>query len=229
MPSKIENTLDLPKVREMVLASGEKAVLGFIEFELIKLAERINVSGNLTDGQVEFIARQLLGMYPNETIADFKICFERGSSGAYGKIWKLDGVEIGNWMKLYLDEKYKVVEAEMMKEKDNQYQAFKRGPTDWLQLWKEAIAKTDAEGGVKTQSQNLTFLSHVRAMTEKQMVQEGGTKPKYQPYPFTPASIIEQRELHIQWIQENHDTHTGKPLPSWMPEEEWLKLKQALK
>src|SRR5687768_8625592 len=79
LPSRIEATFDLPKVREMILATDEKTVAGFVEFELIKLAERINVGGNLTPAQIEFVALQLVGMYPNETIADFKICFERGA------------------------------------------------------------------------------------------------------------------------------------------------------
>jgi hypothetical protein len=217
----------------MVLASGEKSVLGFIEFELIKLSERINVGGNLTDNQIEFIASQLLGMYPNETIADFKLCFEGLAAGKYsrqGKLFKLDGVEIGQAMQMYLEDKYKVMESEMMKEKDDQYRTFKKGPTDWLQLWKEAVEKTDQEGGVKTQSANLTFLNHIRAITDKEIRQEGQETPKkYRPYPSTPASILEQRELHIQWIRENFDVYTGHKLPTWMPEDEWLKLKQALK
>lgn len=102
----------------MILATNEQTVAGFIEFELIKLAERINVGGNLTPGQIEFIATQLVGMYPNETIADFKICFEKGAAGAYGKIFKLDGIEVGQWVKAYLEEKYQVIENELMKEKE---------------------------------------------------------------------------------------------------------------
>lgn len=32
-------------------------------------------------------------------------------------------------------------------------------------------------------------------------------------------------ERHHQWIRENHDLHTGKPLPCWTEESEWLELK----
>lgn len=35
---------------------------------------------------------------------------------------------------------------------------------------------------------------------------------------------IQKRELHDRWIRENHDILTGKPLPCWTPEDEWLKL-----
>lgn len=220
----------------MILVTDEKNVCGFLEFELIKLAGRINVSGNLTDGQVEFIASQLVRAYPNESIADFKICFERGASGAYGKIFKLDGVEIGIWMsgirddegnvkqRGYLDEKYEVLENQLMKEKDNPYQRASTNP-DWLKLWADAVAKTDSEGGVKTKSQNLAILSNIRSITDKEIREEGQEKPKFKPHPYTPLSIIEERELHFQYIRENYDTYTGKPNANWMPEDEWRNKK----
>jgi len=196
LPKRIEGTFEVPKVREMILATSEKNVSGFIEFELIKLAERINVSGNLTTEQIEFIALQLIDQFPNESIADFKICFERGSSGAYGKIFKLDGVEVGAWMQKYLDDKYKVLENQLMKERDNQY---KRVPAnvDWLKLWADSVAKTDSEGGVKTKSQNITFLQHLRSMTPKEMETYGKEKPvKEEPYkPVSTTAEIQARQM----------------------------------
>src|SRR5688572_22713726 len=110
LPSKIEGTFDLPKVREMVSAASESHVLQFIETELVKLAALVNVSGNLTDFQVETIAKYLVDTYPNETIADFKICFTGGAMGKYGQIFRLDGIVITEWMRQYLEEKYKVME-----------------------------------------------------------------------------------------------------------------------
>ena len=172
----------------MILATDEKTVSGFVEFELIKLAERINVGGNLTPAQIEFTASQLVGMYPNETIADFKICFERGASGRYGKIWKLDGVEIGTWMsgtrdadgKIkqlgYLDEKYQVMEDQLMKEKDGHYKQPLQN-TDWLELWKAAIKESDKEGGVKTESKNISYLNNLRAITPQEIRKEGQETP----------------------------------------------------
>lgn len=205
LPTKIKGTFDLPKVREMVLATSEKTVQGFIEFELIKLAERINVSGNLTDGQVEFIARQLVGMYPNETIADFKLCFEGVAVGKYikqDKIFKLDGTEIGYAMGQYLDEKYEVMEDELMKEKDDLYKRDSQNK-DWLQLWKEAVEKTDQEGGVKTTSQNMTYLNHVRSITQKEIEAEGKEKPqKAKPIHFTDEQYMEDRNRRIREYQE---------------------------
>lgn len=182
LPSRIEQVFDVPKIWEMVHATGETNVQGFIEFELIKLAERINVSGNLTNAQIQDIARHIVKQYPNETIADFKICFERAANGNYGKIFKLDGIEVGLWITAYLDEKYKVMEDQLMKEKETYKNEVYRSDSEWLRLWKESIEKTDSEGGVKTQSQNMAILQNLRAMTDKEVKEEGKEKPKHKPH-----------------------------------------------
>lgn len=206
MPKKIEGTFDQPKVREMILAAGEDSVVGFVEFELIKLAERVNVSGNLTDGQIQFIASQLVGMFPNETLSDFKLCFERASMGAYGKLFKLDGIEIGQWMGKYLDEKYQALETQLMKEKDHYNDSVKKssGNTDWLQLWKEAVEKTETEGVKKTQSANLEMLSKLRQMTDKEVYQEGQVKPQYKPYPKSGADKFNEIEARMREGRRRH-------------------------
>lgn len=121
MPSKIEGTFDEPKVREVVLAIGEDSVVFQVRFELIQLSTLMSVGGNLNDVQSKFIAKQLVDLFPNETLADFKLCFQRGAMGLYGDIQRMDGITIGGWMKMYLDEKYQILEDKLMKEKDNPY------------------------------------------------------------------------------------------------------------
>src|SRR5688572_2293137 len=144
LPVRIEGTFDFPKVWEMKQATSESSVQAFIEFELNLLAEKVNVSGNLTDGQIQAIAQAIVTDYPNETIADFKICFTNAANGRYGKIWKLDGIEVGVWIGLYLEDKY-TVHDNLWKEEKNQYKnkVFEdaRSGSDWLTLWKEAIAE----------------------------------------------------------------------------------------
>lgn len=216
----------------MVLATSEKDVCGFIEFELIKLAERINVSGNMNMEQIAFIASQLVGMFPNETIADFKLCFEKGAMGAYGKIFKLDGVEIGKWMtgvregnKIitpgYLDEKYQVIENELMKEKDEHFKKPLQN-TDWTQVWKESIEKTDSEGGVKTTSQNMHFLNRLRGLTPEETRTQGQEKPAHKPYPVTALSEAKAHALHLEYCRQNFDKYTGDRLSTWVTEQEWI-------
>src|SRR5688572_15223335 len=60
LPSRIEGTFDLPKVRELVLATGKDSVAAFVEFELVKLSSRVSVGGNLTTAQYPFIASELI-------------------------------------------------------------------------------------------------------------------------------------------------------------------------
>jgi hypothetical protein len=177
MPAKIEKVFEQPKVFELLQATDEKNVSGFIEFELINLAERINCSGNLTSGQVKFIASQLIGMYPKESLADFKICFEKGSMGMYGKIFKLDGIEIKQWMDQYLDEKYKVLEDQLMKEKETMYAPIPQTLTEEIKdqqtkqrlaAWLDEIQKIEGKA--------------VLPMTEKEIRSEGQERPKKEVY-----------------------------------------------
>lgn len=44
---------------------------------------------------------------------------------------------------------------------------------------------------------------------------------------YTPPSEekVQAHNLHIQYIRENYDPYTGKPLPTWIPEKEWLNSK----
>lgn len=121
MPTKIEKVFDQPKVFEAVLAIGEGAVLNQIEYELELLADLMSVGGNLNTAQITFIAKNLVELYPSESIADFKICFNRGAIGAYGQIQRMDGITLREWMEKYLEEKYKVMEDILMREKENIY------------------------------------------------------------------------------------------------------------
>jgi hypothetical protein len=216
LPSKIEGTFDLPKVGEMILATGEQSVCAFVEFELIKLAERINVGGNLNDNQIQFIAAQLIGMYPNETIADFKICFERLAMGRYvkqDKVFKLDGTEIGYAMRAYLDEKYQVLEAKMMKEKDDPYkpvvvEADPDTHQKWLNKLKEVTKPLDDR--------------KVPPLTIEDVLKEGQERPKANFHPLTSVSQAQKHELHLEWVRLNFDKYTGDKQPLWQPEQEWI-------
>lgn len=128
MPNKIEKVFDEPKIFELVKAIGEETVRGQIEFELIRLASLMSVGGNLNGAQVPFVAQQLMELYPMESIADFKICFERGSIGVYGDIQRMDGITVGGWMGKYLEEKYEVLEKRIANEKEQEKQKVNFAP-----------------------------------------------------------------------------------------------------
>lgn len=111
LPSKLTLVTKEPPICDIIRVVGNTQVVLFVKFELIKLAERVSVGNNLTASQVEFIATQMVEMFPSESLADFKLCFERGAIGQYGEIFRMDGVVVRQWMQKYLDEKYQVVES----------------------------------------------------------------------------------------------------------------------
>lgn len=140
LPSKIEQVFDQPKVCEMVQAIGHAKVQVQIELELVKLSDLLSVGGNFTPASIPFIAEQLIQMYPSESIADFKICFQRGGIGQYGPIQRMDGVTVGVWMKKYLDEKYKVLENQLMNQKENIYeQQGSKDAHEWINTWLKQV------------------------------------------------------------------------------------------
>jgi len=142
LPKSISKATKEPPICDVEKVVGRGAVCRFIEFELIKMASLISVGNNLNNQQIEFIATQMVEMFPNESLADFKLCFERGCIGQYGEIYRMDGIVLRKWMEQYLDEKYQVIESELMKQKDDEYK--KHTPEtgkDWHQVWLDAIAK----------------------------------------------------------------------------------------
>jgi len=119
LPREFREVYAMPKIRDQVKAIGPNNVKAMIEYELAILASRMVTGGNLTDDLVDFVSAQLMEMFPTESIADIKLCFERGSMGKYGDIQRMDGVTIGGWMAMYLDEKYDQAERELAKQKSH--------------------------------------------------------------------------------------------------------------
>src|SRR5690606_5954609 len=186
LPSKIEATLDLPKVREMVLATSKGHVLQYVDTELAILSNLVSVGGNLNDSQVQFIAEELVNDYPYETIADFKICFRNGAKGVYGEIFRLDGIVINGWMKKYLEEKYRIAEDVMMKERDEYYKKLQNvipenSDRDWL-------GECDKGTG--------SGMKAVQNLSDEEIKEEGEEKPKRVVHPYNASEAeIKLREV----------------------------------
>lgn len=207
LPTKIELVFEQPKIREMCKAIGEANVKLMIQFELVKLAELMSVGGNLNDAQVEFVSEQLMELYPNESIADFKICFRRGAMGTYGQIQRMDGLTIGEWMKLYLNEKYEVLERQLMNERDEYYKVVipEKSDRDWHAEWLNAVNKNDG-------------FKEVPKLTEEEINAEGQEKPKRKVHPYNESEAqimlreareklwryqeMTVRERHPDWTEE---------------------------
>jgi hypothetical protein len=203
LPRKIELVFDQPKIREMIMTYRSAIpVKRMIQFELIKMAELMSVGGNLNGTQVDFIADQLIDMYPNESIADFKICFERCAMGRYGQIQRMDGITIGEWMKQYLSEKYEVMENQLMKERDEYYKVVipENSDRDWLAEWQNAV---DNSGGMK----------RVPDLTEEEIKEEGQTRPKEKVYSYNESEAeIRLREHHeLLWANQERTVRERHP------------------
>lgn len=233
LPARIEGTFDLPKVNELVLATGRDSVAAFIEFELVKLSALVSIGGNLSKAQVPFIAFELIDLYPNETIADFKICFQRGARGDYGDIFRMDGIVIRKWMNAYLEEKYQVLEKQLMAEKDNIYKPMVKpgeDPSDTAKKYLDIMAnqlRPDGSKPVKTtMSKNLEYLQALRGLSEKQIEDEGQEKPKASGYRMPDIHWLEERKKERHAFQEKtvRERH-----PDWSEDQIQARLKELRK
>jgi hypothetical protein len=119
LPSKISLAIKEPPICDVVKVVPKGRLVIFLQAELMKLTERISVGNTINAAQLEFISTQLIEYFPGESLADFKICFERGCMGQYGEIFRMDGIVIRKWMEQYLEEKYTIVEEELKKSPDS--------------------------------------------------------------------------------------------------------------
>lgn len=213
LPTKIEQALEQPKIFELVLSTLESSVIAQLEFMLIDLASLMSVGGNLNKAQVPFIARHILEIYPNESLADFKICFQRGAIGSYGEIQRLDGITIRGWITKYLDEKYTIVEDLLMREKENLYSIRTDIPEDinrMLETYKQSIKSIDVRA--------------IPTLTDEEAGEEGQPEPKKKKYiqndnaPYLSAKKIEYGRLYSDKVLLNGGLVKDAPLFS-----DWLK------
>ena len=141
LPKTIKEALEEPPISEIVKVTGRGQVVRFVEFELVKMSALVSVGGNLNDAQVQFIATQLVELFPNETLGDFKLCFERGCIGQYGEIYRMDGIVLRKWMEQYLDEKYQTKEdlhkSEM--QQHNKQIVPENTEKDWHKIWLDSL------------------------------------------------------------------------------------------
>lgn len=220
MPATIEGTFDEPKIKEVILVVGAHAVAGQVKFELIKLAALMSVGGNLNTAQVNFIADQLIQQYPNETLADFRLCFQRGAIGLYGDIQRMDGITIGGWMKKYLDEKYEILEDRLTKEKESIYEPVTVTTNDPTVASPEVVQKY-----IDMLKERFENRKNEIGLTEDEIKRQGKeTPPKkkgtsYIPEPETWKGDTWERSMR-QWIKDEYGT---------LPEEKILEVLHELK
>lgn len=206
LPSTIQKAVGQPPICDLEKVVGRNQIVRYVEFELVKMTALISVGNNLNDSQVQFIATQLVEFFPNESIADFKICFQRGCIGQYGEIYRMDGIVLRHWMEKYLEEKYTVVESNWTKQKDDEKKPVDAVEgRDWLKAWKESIDK----------------LPHAKvlSLTQDQIEKEGKEKPPATDYNPSPVEQIEMINRHKAKIRESRRKYYLDAFPDATDEE----------
>lgn len=199
---------------EVIKNTSSREVAMALDIALTKLVAMVNVNQNLNDGQIKIIVEDLLDKYPNESLEDFILCFKKARHGEFGIIYHVHSAIVFAWMDLYLDQKYQVIERNLMLEKENFHKPIKPEPSniDWHKKWLDEVR------AVESKPKSLE-------MTDEEIKREGQEKPvsRYQ-YPTTSATELQKRELHFRYITENYDARTADKLPNWESEESWLKI-----
>lgn len=216
MPTTIKGALQAPVVCDLVLSVGKVAVSRLIELELVKLASAVSVGGSLDNYKVQLIATQLIEFFPNESIADFKVCFFRASAGQYGDIFRLDGIIVRKFMESYLDEKYQTVEEQLMKEKDNLYKSPEKSKATDFNVYEEFLKVHGTGVGNK-----------IPSISREEILRNGQSEPPKKPStghrPMTPEevqawhdqkakSLEEAKSRRIAELRDKHPTLTQEEL-----------------
>lgn len=223
LPSTIKGAIEQPPISEVMKITGEAQIRRFVEFELIKMSQLVSVGNNLNNSQVEFIASQLIEIFPNESLADFKICFQRGCIGQYGEIFRMDGIVLRKWMEKYLDEKYETLVDDLNKYKERPY---------------ELPDKADEGPGYiafKEYAKSLKTGMKVPGISDADIKREGkedAPRKTGTGHPrITEAGLEASQRLDLmrEYGRQHTDIYTGKPLPGSPTFEQWVKEKQQEK
>lgn len=210
--NRVSDLLDCEPITALISHAGSKRVEEYVAAEIVKLAANVNINPalNVKGFQIPVIAQHLIENYKWESIEDFTLCFRRAAAGLYGEIYRIDGAVIGQWMSRYLDEKYDALEQKKKKLAEQEKKPIQRGFSDHAdkciqQILENLGAPKQEENNAKENEFQRTKMSY--------------TPPSYEE--------VRKKELHRQWVRENHDTISGKPLPNWMSEEDWLQSKNT--
>jgi hypothetical protein len=195
----IENSVPINELRRFV---EPRQISIALDIQLTRLVGNLNLKWSLNDSQIKTIVEDLLDKHKSETLEDFMLCFKKARLGEYGELIRLDSPIVFSWMEKYLDEKYRVIEETLVRQKDEFYKNYVpvNSERDWLAEWQKALPKDD---GVQS----------VPRLTEKEIDEEGQEKPKRPVYQFNESEaqikLRETREriyaCQEQAIRERHN------------------------
>lgn len=181
--SIVQKAIPISELRRVV---GSRQVGIALDVQLTRLVANLNLKWTLNDSQIKTIVEDLLDKYPNETLEDFILCFKKARLGEYGELIRLDSAIVFTWMTSYLTEKYTVIEAALMKEKDDHYKIIipESSDRDWLAEWQKAVNENNG-------------MKKVPDLEEDEIQTEGQPTPKRKVHPYNESEAeIRLREHH---------------------------------
>ena len=184
---------------------------------LLKTSYSLSVSGNLREGSALEIAKNIVQDYPLLSLEDINLLLLNGSKSKYGMVYRFDISIIFDWIQKYEEEKAEWVEENYDKPKVDKI------PVKYDEL-SESTKNLIEE--FKKELDNGRGLLKVPSVTGKEIKD---AKNPLKPKSLSSAIEVctpEQWELkqkRWQWMRENFDYRTGKPLEGYVDFEFWLK------
>lgn len=123
---------------------GDERITALILQKLIHHTEKFfKVSGRMDKQDSMETAFLIIDEYPHLTIADFKLCFQHGKAGKYGKLYdRFDGAIIMEWLSNYSQERSIEAERQSFINHHNTKSKSNQGwSTEGKELMKDLLAK----------------------------------------------------------------------------------------
>lgn len=202
--------------------SGLDAIRNQIEFDLIKCMSLLNLNLGIKEHQYQFIVRELVDTFPNESIQDFQLCFRNGIKGYYGKIYNVDLSVLAIWMGQYLEEKYTYIEKEQKREQAEFNELQANVVSELIERTTKAIEQSETKEQSVVRNTEALRDRIIGRLSDAEIKAEGQEKPKRTPYKPNEEAAREIL-LKQEWMKECFDPITGKPNDNYKPIEEWKK------
>ena len=174
-----------------------------ISAQLDKLARLFQIP-NWDQMNTVLLTEWIMDTYPNELTETIISALSRPRIDS--KVWRLTPDTITEWMQYEIEREAQERERQVHNAKQEEFRI------EWTdQQFKEIQEAIDKAEGFKAGQR----------MSDKEVMQEGQTRPKWTKPTYTSAEYIRSRELHLQWIRENFDPITAQKKATWISEEEW--------
>ena len=188
-----------------------------IALSLRALAVRYSIA--LSEESSAYLAQWIMDTYPCETLETLQRIFKSPpqifEKGELVTVWRITPDTITKWMTAELERQAAVTEKQVHNSQFANQEVDIPEPTPETQ----EMLKEFLENIEKVESKKVPSLSQDDIEKEGQEVPP---KPKQR---YSTLEDYKRWELHNQYIRENYDTLTGYKLPTWISEEEWLKLR----